>query len=128
VHCGNQNKMDDTKTYDIRKHIPWRYVLGSREWNFGKDSFGKNTSLDHIISTIKHLNQIEYIIIYRYVNFSSSLVVYNKFVLSLKHVLIYMFTMLIKLRKFINKVKFQLVIVSDKNKMNCRVRKLSLKL
>jgi hypothetical protein len=26
VHCGNQNKMDDTKTYDIRKHIPWRYI------------------------------------------------------------------------------------------------------
>jgi hypothetical protein len=20
--CGNQNKMDDTKAYDIRKHIP----------------------------------------------------------------------------------------------------------
>jgi len=27
VRCGNQNKMDDTKTYDIRKHIPWRYIL-----------------------------------------------------------------------------------------------------
>ena len=39
-----------------------------------------------------------------------------------------MFTMLIKLKKCINKVKFQLIIVSDENKMNCRVRKLSLKL
>jgi hypothetical protein len=23
--CGNQNKMDDTKTHDIEKHIPWQY-------------------------------------------------------------------------------------------------------
>jgi hypothetical protein len=27
VHCGNQNKMDDAKTYDIRKHIPWGYYI-----------------------------------------------------------------------------------------------------
>ena len=33
--------------------------------------------------------------------------------------------MLIKLRKCINKVKFQLVIVSDKKKRNCRVRNFS---
>jgi hypothetical protein len=25
VRCGNQNKMDKTKTDDARKHIPWRY-------------------------------------------------------------------------------------------------------
>jgi hypothetical protein len=27
VHCGNQNKTVDAKTYDIRKHIPWRYDI-----------------------------------------------------------------------------------------------------
>ena len=25
MRCGNQNKMDKTKTDDARKHIPWRY-------------------------------------------------------------------------------------------------------
>ena len=29
VRCGNQNKMDDTKTYDIRKHIPGPYQYHS---------------------------------------------------------------------------------------------------
>jgi hypothetical protein len=28
VRCGNQNKMDKTKTDDTRKHIPWRYPYG----------------------------------------------------------------------------------------------------
>jgi hypothetical protein len=38
--CGNQNKMDDTKAYDIRKHIPWRYISSNipnfhnLSWNF----------------------------------------------------------------------------------------------
>ena len=27
MRCGNQNKMDDTKTHGIRKHIPWRYIV-----------------------------------------------------------------------------------------------------
>ena len=25
MRCGNQNKMDNTKTDDARKHIPWQY-------------------------------------------------------------------------------------------------------
>jgi hypothetical protein len=27
MHCGNQNKMDDTKIYDVRKHILGRYYI-----------------------------------------------------------------------------------------------------
>jgi hypothetical protein len=27
MHCGNQNKMDDTKTYHVQKHIPGRYYI-----------------------------------------------------------------------------------------------------
>jgi hypothetical protein len=29
VRCGIQNKMDDTKRHDTRKHIPWRYALNT---------------------------------------------------------------------------------------------------
>ena len=26
MRCVNQNKMDNTETYDIQKHMPWRYM------------------------------------------------------------------------------------------------------
>ena len=61
MRCGNQNKMDKTKTDDARKHIPWRYKKSSkwkRDWIGSEKAFNKSI---YCTSVYEHHYKIVYI-------------------------------------------------------------------